>query len=207
MTRASASCPRVRSQGGESISKQSVEGFQKGDRSHAYSRSTRGGRRRRYPDRRRGQNGPRSRPGGEVMARRVLTSGITRLLRRSARSCSARHISETYEPGVNRARVTSQQSIAFSISRLEIQPFVDADIFRQDFGSDLHRRFLGVRDLADPVLLPVVRKFICRRIRAVPCRQPTAHGVELSKPCCKPWDLGTSLRFPGGRKRSAGSAP
>src|SRR5712691_6465856 len=60
------------------------------DRSHAYSRSTRGGRRRRPSDRRRGQGRPRRQesqppgglsrqdrpqvpgPSGEVMARRVL---------------------------------------------------------------------------------------------------------------------------------------
>src|ERR1700674_289819 len=39
---------------------------------------------------------------------------------------------------------------------LEIQPLVDAHIFREDFGSDLHRCFLGVRDLAEPVLLPAL---------------------------------------------------
>ena len=42
----------------------------------------------------------------------------------------------------------------------KVNPLVGADIFRQDFGSHLHRGFLSVRDLADPVLLPVVRTFI-----------------------------------------------
>src|SRR2546430_1903992 len=42
----------------------------------------------------------------------------------------------------------------------KVNPLVDTGIFRQDFGSHLHRGFLSVRDLADPVLLPVVRTFI-----------------------------------------------
>src|SRR5215510_5763978 len=41
-----------------------------------------------------------------------------------------------------------------------VNPLVDADIFRQDFGSHLHRGFLRVRGLADPMLLPVVGTFI-----------------------------------------------
>src|SRR5260370_37184636 len=45
----------------------------------------------------------------------------------------------------------------------EIDPFVDADVFRQDLGRDLHRRFLGVRALADPALLPVAAEFIADR--------------------------------------------
>src|SRR6266852_3984396 len=45
----------------------------------------------------------------------------------------------------------------------EIDPFVDADVFRQDLGSDLHRIGLGVGDLADPVLLPAVGKFTADR--------------------------------------------
>src|SRR5213594_3898894 len=42
----------------------------------------------------------------------------------------------------------------------KVNPLVDADIFRQYFGSHLHRGFLSVRDSADPVLLPVVRTLI-----------------------------------------------
>src|ERR1700733_11604577 len=45
----------------------------------------------------------------------------------------------------------------------DIPPLVDADIFRQDFGSDLYLRFLGVRDFADPVLLPAVGILIANR--------------------------------------------
>ena len=42
----------------------------------------------------------------------------------------------------------------------KVNPLVDADIFRQDFGSHLHRGFLSVRGPADPVLLSVVGTFI-----------------------------------------------
>src|SRR5712691_6115125 len=52
------------------------------------------------------------------------------------------------------------ESNLYRAGTAEIDPFIDADIFCQDFGSDLHCRCLGVRDLPDPVLLPVVGKFI-----------------------------------------------
>src|ERR1700730_3171628 len=43
---------------------------------------------------------------------------------------------------------------------LDIRPLVDAHIFCHDFGSDLHRRFLVIRGLADPVLLSAITIFI-----------------------------------------------
>src|SRR6266700_5325894 len=55
---------------------------------------------------------------------------------------------------------TARQSDLDSARVSTVNPLVDAGIFRQDFGSHLHRGYLSVRDPADPVLLPVVRTFI-----------------------------------------------
>src|SRR6266571_4172279 len=54
----------------------------------------------------------------------------------------------------------ARQSDLDSASFSTVNPLVDAGIFRQDFGSHVHRGFLSVRCPADPVLLPVVRTFV-----------------------------------------------
>src|SRR5215468_6689051 len=45
----------------------------------------------------------------------------------------------------------------------KVNPLVDADLLRPNFGSHFHRRFLSVREPADPVLLPVVGTFVADR--------------------------------------------
>ena len=42
----------------------------------------------------------------------------------------------------------------------KVDPLVDADIFRQDFGGHIQSGLLSVRSSSDPVLLPAVETFI-----------------------------------------------
>src|SRR5207244_13163929 len=67
----------------------------------------------------------------------------------------------------------------------KVNPPVDAGIFREDFGSYLHRGFLSVRVPADPVLLPVVRTFITDsfhrfRVGSEPRAESECPGLVIS---------------------------
>src|SRR5213594_3466875 len=66
-----------------------------------------------------------------------------------------------------------------------VNPLVDTDIFRQDFGSHLHRGFLCVRGPTDPVLLPVVGTFIADgfhhfRVGSQARAEPECPGLVVS---------------------------
>jgi hypothetical protein len=61
---------------------------------------------------------------GTHAVRLAPSTGIGHLFFRNARSCSARQISETYEPGVSRASTISVSSRAVSISVVQVAPAV-----------------------------------------------------------------------------------
>src|SRR5262250_292314 len=60
----------------------------------------------------------------------------------------------------------------------KVNPLVDADILRQDFGGHFHRGFLSVRGPADPVLLPAVRTFIADGF----------HHFRVGSQVCADWE-------------------
>src|SRR5215470_729419 len=57
-------------------------------------------------------------------------------------------------------RTVGESNLNRAVDASKVKPFVDAGIFRQNFGRHFYRGFLSVAGLADPVLLPVVRTFI-----------------------------------------------
>src|SRR5580704_17333964 len=79
-------------------------------------------------------------------------------------------------------QLTARETNLNRAGALDIRPLVEARIFRHDLGSDLHRRFLLVRRLSDPVLLSAVIIFVAdgfEQLRVGSQLRSNRHGPSL----------------------------